>query len=281
MKITVNSETIPEEAVRREVQKWRQQHLGTNEKEAFEQVSGRIVDWTVIQQEAAKRIDVTPGDVDMEYISFCNEHGSEAAFRRRYNIGEECIPDVKKDIKQRLQTRRLLDEVSKDAPEPTGEALRAYFEENRDEFEHPEKVHAAHIVKHPKSEAAEIEAAAELTAVRKRLLDGEDFLQVAGECSECNDTPPDLGAFARGQMVPEFETVVFSMQPGEISPVFKTPFGLHIATVFERIEAQPMTFEDCRDRIREQLWQDAKNDVIGEWVDAEKAKADIELIGPE
>jgi len=44
-----------------------------------------------------------------------------------------------------------------------------------------------------------------------------------------------LGEFTRGQMVPEFERVVFSIPIGEVSPVFETPFGFHIVLVEKRV----------------------------------------------
>lgn len=44
----------------------------------------------------------------------------------------------------------------------------------------------------------------------------------------------ELGFFSRGDMVSEFETVAFSLQPGEISPVFETKYGFHIIQMIER-----------------------------------------------
>jgi len=70
------------------------------------------------------------------------------------------------------------------------------------------------------------------------------------------------------------------MNPGEISPVFKTQFGLHVATVLGRTDAAPKTFEECREQIADILLHDLKNDAIGEWVDAQKKQAHIEIVPP-
>ena len=278
MKVTVNGEVIPPEMIQQEVQLYRQQNLGTDEKEAFAAVSQNMIEWSLIRQNAEKSgISISLEEIETGFEQLCQSHGGKNQFFQRFGLTEENAADVKCDVERNLRITKFLDYLSKDAPAPSEEAVSAFYVENRHEFLHPEKVHAAHIVKHPQGEPAERKAAAALTATRRRLLAGEDFMTVANEDSECSDTSPDLGEFAHGQMVPEFELVVFSMNVGEISPVFKSQFGLHIATVLSRTDARPMTLDECRGRIEEQLSHDAKNDAIGEWVDAEKKRAEIQI----
>jgi parvulin-like peptidyl-prolyl isomerase len=278
MKITVNGEVIPSEMIRQEVQKYRKQHLGTDEKKAFEAVSQSMIEWALIRQNAAKKGPaVSPSAIEEGFEQLCQSHGGKEQFFQRFGLTEENVADVKRDVERNLQVTGFLDELSKNIEPPPEETIAAFYKDNRQDYMHPEKVHAAHIVKHPQDEAAERKAAAVLTETRRRLLAGEDFMTVANEVSECNDTTPDLGEFAHGQMVPEFELVVFSMNAGEISPVFKTPFGLHVATVLSRTEAKPMTLEECRELITKRMLHDAKNDAISAWVDAEKGRAEIEV----
>lgn len=276
MKITVNSEVIPSEAIQQEIQNYRQQNLGTDEKTAAKEVSQKMIEWSLIRQNAAqKALPVSPEEIEAGLQQLMQGHGGKEQFFQRFGLTEDRLDDVRRDVERNQQITKFLDDLSKDVAAPSDEALSAYYAENAANFMHPEKVHAAHIVKHPQSEPAEQAAAAELTTIRQRLLAGEDFLTVANDVSECNDTAPDLGEFARGQMVPEFELIVFSMNCGEISPVFKTQFGLHIATVLGKTDARPMTFEECRDQISEILLHGLKNDAIGAWVDAEKTRAQI------
>lgn len=71
-------------------------------------------------------------------------------------------------------------------------------------------------------------------AVRQRLLNGEDFGRVAAQASTdtaTKDKGGDLGWFAKGAMVPEFETAAFSLKVGEISQPVKSQFGYHIIQV--------------------------------------------------
>ena len=85
-------------------------------------------------------------------------------------------------------------------------------------------------------------------------------------------------AFSRaGKMVEAFDVIVFSLRPGEISPVFQTEFGYHIATVYDRKAPEKKPLADVQDDIKKGLHYDRKNDYIGEWVDGQKKTAEIKV----
>ena len=137
-------------------------------------------------------------------------------------------------------------------------------------------VHAAHIVKHASAESSDDEVRKQMQQVRDKLDAGGDFAELAGECSDCPDNGGELGLFGRGQMVQEFENVVFAMQPGEISDVFQSSFGYHIAKVFEKKAAIPCTLEQVREVIVKELGQQEHQKALEVFIDAEKVKAAIE-----
>lgn len=89
----------------------------------------------------------------------------------------------------------------------------------------------------PADEAA---AQAKMVEIQQRLQAGEAFEALAQEYSDCPSgqrAGGDLGEFGKGAMVPAFEEAAFSQPVGEVGPVVKSPFGLHLIKVTKRDDA--------------------------------------------
>jgi peptidyl-prolyl cis-trans isomerase C len=74
--------------------------------------------------------------------------------------------------------------------------------------------------------------------LKTRIEGGEDFGKVAAEHSKCpsGQQGGDLGEFSQGQMVPEFDEVVFSAEVGKVHGPVKTNFGYHLIEITSRTE---------------------------------------------
>lgn len=73
--------------------------------------------------------------------------------------------------------------------------------------------------------------------LKKKIQSGEtDFESVAQEFSECpsGQSGGDLGTFGPGEMVPEFDKVVFNEAVGEVHGPVKTAFGYHLIEITSR-----------------------------------------------
>ena len=72
--------------------------------------------------------------------------------------------------------------------------------------------------------------------LKTRIANGEDFATLAREHSSCpsGKSGGDLGEFGPGQMVPEFDKVVFSAPVNEVQGPVKTQFGYHLLEVTAR-----------------------------------------------
>ena len=126
----------------------------------------------------------------------------------------------------------------------TDAELKKAYDDNKKDYE---QVKARHILiafkgspaaQKSKKQLTDAEAKAKAEELRKKLVAGADFAELAKKESddvESGKNGGDLGAFAHGQMVPEFEQAAFKAKPGEITPVVKTQFGYHIIKVDEQV----------------------------------------------
>ena len=86
------------------------------------------------------------------------------------------------------------------------------------------------------------EALAFAQILHQRILDGEDFADLALRFSNdpgSGSQGGDLGWAGRGRYVPEFEETAFSLGVGEMSAPVKSTFGYHIIEVLERDDERP------------------------------------------
>jgi parvulin-like peptidyl-prolyl isomerase len=104
---------------------------------------------------------------------------------------------------------------------------------------HATTVRARHIlVKAAENDgdAARAESKRVAEQIRKQIVDGAGFADMAAKHSDCPSKQKggDLGSFGRGQMVKPFEDAAFSQKENAIGPVVETSFGYHIIQVIER-----------------------------------------------
>jgi peptidyl-prolyl cis-trans isomerase C len=74
--------------------------------------------------------------------------------------------------------------------------------------------------------------------LKAEIEDGADFAAIAKQHSQCpsGQRGGDLGEFGPGQMVKEFDTVVFSAEVGKVVGPVKTQFGYHLIEVTSRTD---------------------------------------------
>jgi peptidyl-prolyl cis-trans isomerase D len=164
----------------------------------------------------------------------------------------------------------------------TDRDIELYYQDHREDFRQEEEACASHIlVKVKAGEAAEGHPDAEAKAIAQGLLDevkaGADFAALARKASEDQGSAAnggDLGCFAPGRMVPEFDDAVFAMQPGQVSDLVKTSFGYHVIRLASRRESTVQPLAQVKERVRA-IVTDRKVRELGE----QKAQALADALG--
>ena len=143
------------------------------------------------------------------------------------------------------------------SPKVTDEMLKARYDKEVAARPAAEEVRARHILVKTEEEAKEIIA---------KLDGGADFEALAKEKSSdpgSGANGGDLGFFAKGQMVPEFEAAAFALEPGSYTktPV-KSEFGFHVIKLEEKRTQPPVAFDQVKDQIRQLVFRDVYFDAV-------------------
>lgn len=138
---------------------------------------------------------------------------------------------------------------------PTRKEVDLYYKTHRSSFFAPERIHVLQIVKNIHVDNERYNARLILEQAERDLQAGINFPETADCYSDCKGNGGDLGWFTRDVMVEEFEDVVFNLQPGRVSPIFETRFGLHIALLLEKRPAGIRPLSEVYDEIEDALYQ--------------------------
>ena len=157
---------------------------------------------------------------------------------------------------------KLLEETVYSRVDVTDKEIADYYEANRKQFDRPAQVRARQIVVADEAKGQE---------VLGLLRQGRPFAEIAAEYSLSPDAEQggDLGFFARGEMPPEFDDVVFDLPVNRLSDLVKSDYGYHIFLVEEKSKVS--------EEIRAILESQKKEVVYLDWLQEMRARAVINV----
>ena len=150
--------------------------------------------------------------------------------------------------------------------------IKLFYEMHHDRFEQPETRVTRHIlitVNPEFAENTEYESRKKIDEIRTRLGSRTNrFTQFAKQYSEC-PTAIDggkLGDITRGQLYPQLDEMLFSMQESEISPVVESEMGYHILYCEQIKPAKRIPYNKVKSRIREILLERNRRNCQKSWL---------------
>lgn len=155
------------------------------------------------------------------------------------------LAQVEKDLLTQMTINKVLSEVT-----ITDEDAKKYYDEHSEEFKEKSTVSAKHILVDSEEKCAE---------VKNSIENGElTFEEAAMKHSTCpsKEQGGNLGVFARGMMVPEFEEVAFNLDLEKVSEPVKTQFGYHLIKVEAKNDTKTTSFEEVKGQIVNKLIQE-------------------------
>jgi peptidyl-prolyl cis-trans isomerase SurA len=145
-----------------------------------------------------------------------------------------------------------------------------------------EQIHARHILMRPNEVQDDATTRQRLAGLRDRILAGEDFEALASVTSEdpgSGSRGGDLGWTSPGTFDPEFEKVLESLEPDQISEPFRTRFGWHIVQMLGR-RTHDQSDEVRRQRVLIALRESKLDEETELWLRRLRDEAYVEIRNP-
>ena len=180
--------------------------------------------------------------VDNQINHQISVYGSESALREELRKAGLSMSELRKFYDEMIREQRLKEMIIQNEITSrihiTEAEIEEYYEDNLHELPlRPESIELGMIRKEiVPSERTKRRILGEINRIYDLIREGDDFSDLAREHSDCPSSVNggDLGFFARGTMIKEFEDVAFDLKPGEISKIVETHFGYHIIKMEER-----------------------------------------------
>jgi peptidyl-prolyl cis-trans isomerase SurA len=141
------------------------------------------------------------------------------------------------------------------------------------------QTHARHILLRTSPKLSESAALSQLEGYRRRIVEGgASFADLARDYSQDGSAKDggDLGWANPGQFVPEFEEVLNTLQPNQVSQPFVSRFGAHLIQLLERRESK-LSSRDQREIARNILREKKTEEAYGIWVQEVRGRAYVEF----
>lgn len=283
MTLIVNGEKIEETEVQQEMERLRPRYEEVFADQDPKEREAQLLDWSrenviervLLRQDAQNRgADIPVEEIDTALAKLKEQYEKPEALYEA--LGLDSDEKIKEAITLQMKTERRITAIHDNVPAPSDEEALKHYEENKEQFKSDEQVRVAHIVKYVNWQTDEATATQMISQAHEEIKNGAAFEAVVDKYTDCGDSGGDLGYVMRGQMVEEFEDVIFHLNPGQVSDPFRTRFGFHLAKVYDRRPPTIPEFKDVKKRIVEELKEQKKEQALGDHLDALKSQAVIE-----
>ncbi len=281
----VNGERIEDSAVRREIERLRPEYEKVFSDQGREEREAQLLEWSkenlieraLLAQEVRRSDEIVPPAEVEAALNRLREKYSD--LNKLYDDFEaEDDSQVKEKIELSMRVDRKLKHISENLPKPSKDQISQYYHEHQEQFRQGERVRVAHIVKYIDWQTDEETAERVIQQAQTELDSGSPFELVVDKYTDCDDSGGDLGFISRGQTVEEFEDVVFNLEPGQVSRVFRTRFGFHIAKLYDKEPAFVPDLNEVKSSIVGELEEQIREKAVEEYVDDLKRRAKIEIV---
>jgi peptidyl-prolyl cis-trans isomerase SurA len=178
--------------------------------------------------------------------------------------------DFKNNIRNGLLTKKVISSEVGSHINISKDDIQKYYDEHKAEFMRPEQVALRSIEVNTagKDEADVAELRKKAETARKRIMDGEDFGEIAKRYSDGSTAKQGgyLGEYKRGELSKELEDTVFKMKRNDLTEVMETKQGFLIMQVLEHYDEGEQSLAKVENEIEGKLYNQRLEPAMREYL---------------
>lgn len=292
MRILVNGEPIPREAVQFELNRLIQFHskhtspgkaikdIEVLKAKAIEQAIGAKL---LINEADRLQIETPEDDIQDRLEDLIKKAGGRekyVAMMEKQGIDEKHVRD---GIRRGRRVEILIEQITAGVQDPTEKEIEEHFNEHSGDYTREDTAHIQHVLIKPVSsgESDRDVARSKLQEIKRRIEDdGASFADMAAMFSDCpsgKQSGGSLGWISRGMLVPEMDETVFKMDDDELSDVFETSLGFHLVKKVASQSGGEVAISEVADKIREFLRHTRRGQALSAYVAGLREKANVDI----
>jgi peptidyl-prolyl cis-trans isomerase C len=192
------------------------------------------LDWARFQ-----KVEVSENDLDSEVKKIRASYPDDLSFRKVLAQETISFSEWREQLRFTLIERAVFKKIDEQISEPGAQEIKSFYEDNKDDFKRKERIQLRQIL-------VDEEAKAELL---KSELKKSDFAELARKFSIAPESKNGglVGWIEKGSV--DFFDPLFALSQGQVSKIFKSPFGYHIARIEKKQAASISSLEEARPAI--------------------------------
>ncbi len=236
--------------------------VGTPE---YKTLQNQAVQYLVQQEKYRQKagdldVEVTDKEIDDRLKQVKQQYfgGKEDEFQKNLKSQGLTVEQVRSEIESQLLSEKIYAKVTSDVKVPDAE-VADYYNKHKADYKVAGSRDVRHILVAKKARADDIHG---------QLEGGENFAALAKKYSTDPGSKENGGKLTvrKGETVPEFDKVAFSLKKGELSAPVKTQYGYHIIEALSDVKPPSQTpLKDVKEQIRQQLLQEQRQKAITDW----------------
>ncbi len=238
----------------------------------------QLIDRKILLHRAARLYDMDKmGDNLLTQFKEDRKIKSDEDLKKMLDQEHLTIPDLKKKLIEWTAPDQVLSYEVRDRVSVSDKEIDAFYAAHPEVATIPAVATLREIVLLAGPDKKEARRAEAEKVHARAAAPGADFEAIAREVSDAGTRSSGglISEVKRGELATQLEAVVFSLPPGEVSPVLEMPYGFHIVKVESRTEERVRPLEEMRAELKERLYREKFEQTYNDFLKRARKEADI------